>query len=120
MAESSHGEAFTPERSQGRRRVLLVVAAGIVLAIGAGTAIGKAASYASLLHELRGADTAWLAVCFGGGAPNGSGAPCASAAPAANGARLNAINRARRRRIVIPRESVQPRPEPDGQLISNR
>jgi len=66
MAESSHGEAFTPERSQGRRRVLLVVAAGIVLAIGAGTAIGKAASYASLLHELRGADTAWLAVCFGG------------------------------------------------------
>jgi uncharacterized membrane protein YbhN (UPF0104 family) len=58
-------EAFAPERSSGRR-LLLVVAAGIVLAVGAATAIGKAANYTRLLHELRGADARWLPLCLAG------------------------------------------------------
>jgi glycosyltransferase 2 family protein len=65
MAEPEHDEAFAPARSHGRRAVL-VVAAGVVLAVGTATAIGKAASYASLLRDLRGAETAWLPLCLVG------------------------------------------------------
>lgn len=63
MDGTTHEEGFGPLRSS-ERRVVLVVVAGIVLAVGAATAIGKAASYASLLHELRRAETAWLALCL--------------------------------------------------------
>ncbi len=57
------GEAFSAQRPN-RRRVVLVVAAGIVLAVGAATAIGKAASYARMLDELRSAEAVWLPLCL--------------------------------------------------------
>lgn len=47
----------------GRRRVVLTVAAAIVLGLVAFVAIGKATSYTRLLDELRGADWRWLPVC---------------------------------------------------------
>jgi glycosyltransferase 2 family protein len=62
VAEDTREEAFGG--GVGRRRVLLVVAAAIVLVVGAGTAIGKAANYARLLHELRGAEAEWLPLCL--------------------------------------------------------
>src|SRR5919206_3959252 len=53
-------------QSRPRRRAVLGALAGIVLAVGAGVGIGKAASYTRLLHELKGADAWWLSLCFGG------------------------------------------------------
>jgi uncharacterized membrane protein YbhN (UPF0104 family) len=48
------------------RRTLLVGLTAVALVVAVGIAIGKAASYAELLHELRGAETRWFAVCLGG------------------------------------------------------
>jgi len=58
-------EPLLPRAPAGRRAALLVVAA-VVLVVGAALAIGKAASYARLLHELRGAQMEWLAVALAG------------------------------------------------------
>jgi uncharacterized membrane protein YbhN (UPF0104 family) len=63
MTAESHDEALASSRP-GRRRVVLMVVAGIALAIAAGVAIGKAASYARLLHELQSAQAAWLSLCL--------------------------------------------------------
>jgi uncharacterized membrane protein YbhN (UPF0104 family) len=51
---------------QHRRRAIVVVLGALVLAVGVGVAIGKAANYTRLLHSLRGADAKWFAVCFAG------------------------------------------------------
>jgi uncharacterized membrane protein YbhN (UPF0104 family) len=51
---------------QHRRRALWVALGGIVLAVGVGVAIGKAADYTRLLHEMRNADTRWLPLCVAG------------------------------------------------------
>lgn len=51
---------------QHRRRALFVTLGGIVLAVGVGVAIGKAASYTELLHQMRQADVRWLPLCFAG------------------------------------------------------
>jgi uncharacterized membrane protein YbhN (UPF0104 family) len=58
-------EPLLPSAPAGRRAALLLVAA-VVLVVGAALAIGKAASYARLLHELRGAQMEWLAVALAG------------------------------------------------------
>ena len=60
----SESEPLQPPRIG--RRAALVVAAAALLVVGVGVAIGKAASYARLLHELRGAQTGWLALCLAG------------------------------------------------------
>lgn len=52
------------DTSVGARRRWLVLAVAAVLVVGAGLAIGKAASYARLLHELRAADGWWLGLCL--------------------------------------------------------
>jgi len=49
-----------------RRRAALVVLGGIVLVVGVGVAIGKAASYTTLLHSLKAADGEWLLLCLAG------------------------------------------------------
>lgn len=51
---------------QHRRRALWIVLGGIVLAVGVGVAIGKAANYTRLLHEMQAADTRWLPLCVAG------------------------------------------------------
>lgn len=57
----------TPELTpQTGRRALVVGLTAVALVIGVGIAIGKAANYGKLLHELRGAETWWFAVCLGG------------------------------------------------------
>ena len=48
------------------RRVLVVLPLTILLAVGVGLLVGKAAGYAKLLASLRGASVWWLAVCFAG------------------------------------------------------
>jgi uncharacterized membrane protein YbhN (UPF0104 family) len=53
-------------RVHHRGRAVLVVLGGIVLAVGVGVAIGKAANYTKLLHSLREAETAWLGLCLAG------------------------------------------------------
>jgi uncharacterized membrane protein YbhN (UPF0104 family) len=49
-----------------RRGAGVVVLGALVLAVGAGIAIGKAAHYTRLLHELRTAQESWLALCVAG------------------------------------------------------
>ena len=51
-------------RAHGGWKAALLLGAAIGLVVGAGLAIGKAASYARLLHELRGAQTQWLALAL--------------------------------------------------------
>jgi uncharacterized membrane protein YbhN (UPF0104 family) len=46
------------------RRRWLVFLGAVVLVVGAGLAIGKAASYSRLLHDLRGAVAWWLGLCL--------------------------------------------------------
>jgi glycosyltransferase 2 family protein len=48
---------------ESRRRWLVFLGA-VVLVVGAGLAIGKAASYSKLLHDLRGAEVWWLGLCL--------------------------------------------------------
>lgn len=58
---------MTDDRApRAERRTLLVVAGAIVLAVGAGLLIGKAASYAELADSLRRAETRWLLLCLVG------------------------------------------------------
>jgi hypothetical protein len=60
-------ESRLPEpRPHSARRLGLLGGGAAVLVVGVGLAIGKAASYARLLHDLRHAHTAWLALCLGG------------------------------------------------------
>jgi uncharacterized membrane protein YbhN (UPF0104 family) len=60
-------EARLPEpRAHSARRLALLGGGAVVLVVGVGLAIGKAANYARLLHDLRHAHTAWLALCLGG------------------------------------------------------
>ena len=51
-------------RAHGGWRAALLVGASIGLVVAAGLAIGKAASYARLLHELRSAQMQWLALAL--------------------------------------------------------
>jgi uncharacterized membrane protein YbhN (UPF0104 family) len=53
----------TPQTS---RRAFTVGVLAIALVLGVAIAIGKAASYGRLLHELRNAETPWLALCLAG------------------------------------------------------
>ena len=46
------------------RRRWLVLLGAVVLVVGAGLAIGKAASYSRLLYDLRGAELRWLGLCL--------------------------------------------------------
>lgn len=48
------------------RRAVLVAAVAVALVAGVVLAIGKAASYARLAHELRHAQAGWLALCLAG------------------------------------------------------
>jgi uncharacterized membrane protein YbhN (UPF0104 family) len=58
-------EPLAPRAHSGRRIVLLLVAAVALIAVAA-LAIGKAANYSRLLHELRGAHMQWLVLALFG------------------------------------------------------
>lgn len=51
-------------RAHGGWRIVLLLGAAVVLVAGAALAIGKAANYSRLLHELRGAHMQWLVLAF--------------------------------------------------------
>ena len=54
------------ELLRSKRTTVLLLAAGVFLAVGAGVLIAHAARFASVLHELKNADASWFPVILGG------------------------------------------------------
>jgi uncharacterized membrane protein YbhN (UPF0104 family) len=60
------GDGEGPGGRSRRRRLAAGLVLGVLLAVGIGLLVGKAAGYETVLESLRRATPAWLAVCFAG------------------------------------------------------